>query len=190
MKELIERIKKDGSALGTDRVNVDSFLNHQIDTELLEKIGEEFYNLFSDKKVDKILTIESSGIAISAYTAKFFNHCKMVFAKKALPNTLNSDYYYSDAKSFTKGTTNRIIVSKKYIKEGDNILIIDDFLAHGEALNALTDIVSQGKAHVVGIGIVISKNFQGGYERLKNKGYDVKILAPIKKIEDGIITFE
>lgn len=190
MEELKKRIIKDGTVIGNNIVKVDSFLNHQVDTSLLEQMAHEFYELFKNKKVNKILTIESSGISVAAYVAKYFNYCPLVFAKKSVPNTMNDDFYYFDARSFTKGTVNRIIVSKKYINKDDNILIIDDFLAHGEALKALTHIVEEGNAKVEGIGIVISKNFQKGYDTIKSKGYDLKVLAPIKSIENGIIEFE
>ena len=190
MDELKERIIKEGIFISDDRINVSGFINHQIDTSLMERIGEEFHFLFSDKKVDKILTVEASGIAISSFTARYFNHCPLVFAKKSLPNTMNEEFYSSEAKSFTKGIVNNIIVSKKYISEGENILIIDDFLANGEAANALIRIIEDAKAKVSGIGIVISKNYQKGYYNLKERGYDVKVLAPIKSITNGVIEWD
>ena len=190
MKELKDRIIKEGSFISEDKINVSGFLNHQIDTCLMEKIGEEFYNLFRHKKVDKILTVEASGIAIASFTAKYFNHCPLIFAKKSLPNTMSEDFYSCEAKSFTKGTTNNIIVSKNFLNEGENILIIDDFLANGEAAHALINIVEKAKANVVGIGIVISKNYQKGYNEIKKEGYDLKVLAPIKRVVNGSIEWK
>lgn len=189
MEALKEKIVNEGSAIGTEIVKVDMFLNHCMDMRFVEKIGEEFSKRFDGTKVDKILTVESSGIAIASIAARYFNYPNVVFAKKATPNTMNEETYSADAKSFTKGNVRKIIVSKQYLQKGENILILDDFLASGEASVALANIVEQAGGSVAGIGIVIEKGFQGGRDRLKKLGYKLESLAIIEKIEDGHITF-
>ncbi|MDO4176949.1 MAG: xanthine phosphoribosyltransferase [Bacillota bacterium] len=190
MEALKKKIVEEGSVIGTEIVKVDTFLNHQIDAEFLEKIGEEFKKRFADVEVNKILTVEASGIAIACAAARYFGYPPVVFAKKAAPSTMNEGFYEAEARSFTKGTISKLKVDSKFINTGDKILILDDFLASGEASVALADIVEQGGAEVVGIGAVIEKGHQGGSDRLREKGYRVESLAVIKKIEDGTITFE
>ena len=133
MEELKQKILEEGTAIGKDIVKVDSFLNHQIDARFLEKIGREFARRFSDVKVDRILTVEASGIAIAVGTAQFIGYRPVVFAKKAAPNTMTEGFYEVAAKSFTKGTVSKLIVSEKYLHPGENVLILDDFLAYGAA---------------------------------------------------------
>ena len=189
MEKLKEKILTEGSAIGTEIVKVDCFLNHQMDVKFLEEVGEEFGKKFEGVKVDKILTVEASGIAIACLAAPYFGYVPVVFAKKAAPSTMNEGFLEAEAKSFTKGTVSKFKVAEKFISEGENILILDDFLASGEASIALTEIVEKGGARVAGIGSVIEKGYQGGSDRLRQKGYRVESLTVIDKIEDGIITF-
>ncbi len=190
MKALKEKIRFEGSVIGTEIVKVDSFLNHQIDVEFLEEIGLEFSKRFSDIKVDRILTVEASGIAIACLTAPYFGYPPVVFAKKAAPSTMNTGFYEAEAKSFTKGTISTLKLAKQYIKEGENVLILDDFLASGQAALALVDIVKQGGATVAGIGSVIEKGYQGGSQLLRDAGYRVESLAVISEICDGKVYFD
>lgn len=189
MESLKRRIIEEGLAVGSDRINVDGFINHKIDTSFMDEIGEEFGRRFSGVKVDKILTIEASGIAIAMAAARYFGFCPVVFAKKTKPGTDVTDCYTKEAMSFTTKENNIIKVSKRHISKDENILIIDDFLAHGEATKALTGIVEEAGAKVQGIGIVISKDFQGGRKLLEDKGYKLEILAPVKSLEGGKIEF-
>ena len=189
MDKLKKRILEQGIALGSDRINVDGFINHRIDTSFLDEIGEEFARRFSGVKVDKILTVEASGIAIAVSAARYFGFCPVVFAKKARPNTMTEGAYQAPCMSFTKQTMNEITVAKKHLSPGESVLIIDDFLAHGEAAGALASIVEEAGAKVAGIGIVISKDFQGGKKALEDKGYRVETLASVASLEKGAITF-
>lgn len=189
MDKLKKRIAEEGVAVGSDRINVDGFINHRIDTSFMDEIGEEFAKRFAGVKVDKILTVEASGIAIAISAARYFGFCPVVFAKKAKPNTMTEGVYTAPCMSFTKQTLNEITVAKKHLKEGENILIIDDFLAHGEASRALASIVETAGARVAGIGIVISKDFQGGKKALEDMGYRVETLASVAELEDGNIRF-
>lgn len=189
MEALKEKIIADGAAIGTEIVKVDSFLNHQIDVALLDGIGEEFAKRFAGCEVTKILTVEASGIAIACMAARQFGNIPVLFAKKASPNTMTEGFYSTEVKSFTKGTASVIRVSKKYLNQDDKILIIDDFLAHGEAAVGMAELVEQAGAELVGIGAVIEKRFQGGGARLREKGYRVESLAVIESIRDGRINF-
>ena len=189
MKELKEKILKEGVAIGTEIVKVDHFLNHRLDVRFLERIGQEFRNRFKDCDIDKILTVEASGIAVACLTAPYFGYPPVVFAKKALPNTLTEGFYEAEARSFTKGTVSLFKVSQKFLCKGDRVLIIDDFLAHGEASLALADIVEQAGGIVVGVGAVIEKGFQGGGDKLREHGYRLESLAVVDALEDGKITF-
>lgn len=189
MQLLKDKILNEGEAIGTEIVKVDSFLNHQIDVSFAEEIGREFKNIFSDIKPDKILTIEASGILPAAMTAKEFGDIPLVFAKKNPPSTMTEGFYSSDVKSFTKGTVSTVRVAKKYLLANERVLIIDDFLAHGEAALGLANIVEQSGGIIVGIGAVIEKEFQGGSLKLREKGYNVKSLAVITNIKDGKISF-
>lgn len=189
MKALEEKILKDGEVIGTEIVKVDGFINHKIDVRFMDEMGDEFARLFRDAKPSKILTVEASGIAIACSAARSFGYIPVVFAKKAAPNTMTEDAYTAEARSFTKGTVSLLRISKKHIDKGDRVLILDDFLAHGEAGLALCDIVKQAGAEVVGLGAAIEKTYQGGAAKLRKKGITVKSLAAIAKIEDGQITF-
>ena len=181
MEALKQRILKEGVALGSDRINVDGFINHKIDTEFMDKIGAEFGRKFAGVQVDKILTVEASGIAIAV--------APVVFAKKAAPNTMTDDCYTAEAFSFTKQKSNMLRVSKKHLENGEKVLIIDDFLAHGEASLALCKIIEEAGAEVAGVGIVISKDFQGGKALLEDQGYRVETLVSVSRLENGEITF-
>ena len=192
MEILKKRILKDGLAVGTEILKVDSFLNHQVDVTLFELIGAEFRTRFDDvaERVDKILTIEASGIAVAAFTARFFGSVPVVFAKKEQPSTMMEDYYFSEVMSFTKRKLSSIRVDKKFLGAGDRCLIIDDFLAHGQAALGLARLAEQAGAEVLGAGFVIEKEFQGGGARLREKGIRVESLAVVSKIEDGAILFK
>ena len=190
MKILQERILRDGVVKPGDVLKVDSFLNHQLDIELLEQIGQEFHRRFADKPVTKVLTIESSGIAIAYPVAKAFG-VPLVFAKKRQSVNLDGDLYVAEIESFTHKVTDTVIVSKKFLAAGDHVLIIDDFLANGCALQGLISIVESADATVEGLGIVIEKGFQEGGNRIRNLGYHLESLAIIDAMDDktGTVTF-
>lgn len=189
MKELKEKIERDGLAVGTGILKVDSFLNHQIDVEFLEKVGENFALRFKDCKIDKILTVEASGIAVACIAAKNLDYPKVLFAKKTEPNTMVEDCYLSEVVSFTKKNKSLIRIAKQYLKAGEKVLILDDFMAHGEAALGMVDLVEQAGAEVAGIGIVIEKKFQGGGDKIRKAGYKLESLAMIKEIKDGKVEF-
>lgn len=190
MKLLKERIIRDGKVLNGNILKVDSFLNHMIDTELLDEIGKEFYEYYKDKKPNKILTIESSGIAFGVAAARFFGFIPVVFAKKFSSSNMSKDVYSSLEHSHTKNVDYNIQVSKEYLNENDRVLILDDFLAKGEAMRALIDICTQANCEIVGCGAVISKVYQQGEKILKDSGYDVKVLARIKAMDEKGVEFE
>lgn len=188
MKLLEERILKDGVVLDDKVLKVDSFLNHQLDVALFCEMGKEFFRIFADEAVNKILTVESSGIAIACITAQFFN-VPVVFAKKNRTKNVVGDVYESRVESFTHGKAYDIIVSKNYLSENDRVLIIDDFLANGNAAAGLVDIVLKAGAKVVGIGVAVEKAFQKGGKILRSRGIRVEALAAIKSMnpETGIV---
>ena len=189
MKLLEERIVKDGYVAPGGVLKVDSFLNHQIDVELYNEIGKEFKRLFDAVKVDKILTIEASGIGIACITAQYFG-VPVVFAKKAKSKNIAGEVYTSSVHSFTYGKTYDIMVSEKFINSGENILVIDDFLANGQATLGLMDIIHKAEAKVSGVGIVIEKGFQSGGAQLRKMGINLKSLAIVDEMDDdGNITF-
>lgn len=190
MNFLEERILKDGTVKEGNVLKVDSFLNHQIDVSLLDRIGEEFYNRFKDRKITKILTIESSGIGIACFVAKYFN-VPVLFAKKSKSVNIDGDMYVAEVESFTHKCRNQVIVSKRFINEGDGILIIDDFLANGCALQGLISITENAGASVEGIGIVIEKGFQIGGTVIRNLGYRLESLAIVESMdaEKGTVSF-
>lgn len=192
MDYLKAKILSDGVVKKGNVLKVDSFLNHQMDVRLYNEIGKEFYRLFGDCNVTKILTIEASGIGIACVTAQSFNYCPVVFAKKSKTSNVSDSVYTSQVESFTHSNVNTVIVSKEYIKPEDRILIIDDFLANGAALTGLIDIVNQAGATVVGAGIVIEKGFQDGGKKLREKGYRIESLAIIDSMNDetGEIVFK
>jgi len=189
MQALKDKIVKDGLALGTEIIKVDSFLNHRIDTAFLLELGKEFQRRFADAAPDKILTMESSGIAVAFATAMAFGNLPVVFAKKAAPNTMVEDFYCEPVKSFTKGTVSSAIVAQKFLQAGERVLIIDDFLAHGEAATGLINIVRKAGAEAVGLGAVIEKAFQGGGEKVRAMGCRLESLAIVEEIHDGKIRF-
>ena len=180
---LEERIKKDGVVKGNDILKVDSFLNHQIDPLLADEMGKEFFRLFGDENVDKILTIEASGIAVAVMTAKYFGK-PLVFAKKSRTSNLSDEVWTAKAFSFTHGVENVVMVSKQYLREGERVLLIDDFLANGCALRALRDIVLQAGGIPVGAGVVIEKAFQSGGDDLRRDGLRVEALARIRSMSE------
>ena len=183
MELLKERIRKDGIVKGTDILKVDSFLNHQVDVSLLEEIGKEFYRRFAGCDVNKILTIEASGIGIACLTARAF-HCPVVFAKKSQSKNIAGEVYAAQVASFTHGRVYDVIASKRFLGPEDRVLIIDDFLANGAALEGLIDIVGQAGATLTGAGIVIEKAFQPGGDRIRAGGIRVESLARIKTMSE------
>jgi len=188
MKLLEETIKKDGLVLNENVLKVDSFLNHQIDPKLMLEIGKEFAERFANVGITKIVTIESSGIAPSVMAGYHMN-VPVVFARKRKSLTLTGDLLTASVHSFTKNETNEISIAKKFINENDRVLVIDDFLANGQAALGLVEIVQQGGAEVVGIGIVIEKSFQPGAQILKEQGLRVESLARISSLTNGEVTF-
>ena len=188
MKLLEEKIASEGVSIGTEILKVDMFLNHQLDVNLLDEMGKEFYRLFKDCGATKIVTIESSGIAMAVFAAKYFN-LPALFAKKATHKNVGSDIYTAKCYSFTHGKEYNMNVSRKYLNADDKVLIIDDFLAGGNACNALIDIINQAGAEIVGIGIGIEKGFQPGGKALREKGYNLRSLAIVESMSDGNITF-
>jgi len=190
MNFLEERIVKDGIVKPGNILKVDSFLNHQMDIALMEEIGREFKRRFSGKKITKVLTIEASGIAIAAFVAKEFG-VPMVFAKKSKSINIEGDMYIAEVESFTHKNKNQVIVSKKFISAEDHLLIIDDFLANGCALQGLISISQAAGATVEGLGIAVEKGFQVGGEVIRGLGYQLESLAIVDAMdaETGAITF-
>ncbi|MFJ7951630.1 xanthine phosphoribosyltransferase [Lysinibacillus sp. NPDC096418] len=188
MKLLQEKIIQEGKVLSPSVLKVDSFLNHQIDPQLMKEIGHEFANRFSDQVITKVLTIESSGIAPSVMLGLEIG-APVVFARKRKSLTLSDNLYSSKVHSFTKNETNEISVSHSFIGADDNVLIVDDFLANGEAVKGLLDIAAQAGANVVGVGIVIEKGFQDGGKLLREQGVRIESLAIVDSLEDGKVTF-
>ncbi|WP_044748268.1 xanthine phosphoribosyltransferase [Bacillus alveayuensis] len=188
MRELKEKIISEGIVLSEHVLKVDSFLNHQMDPVLMKKIGETFAKKFRDKEITKVITLESSGIGPALMTAYELG-VPLIFARKRKSLTLNSDLYISKVYSFTKQEESEISIARKFIDCSDSILIIDDFLANGQAALGLIDIIQQAKAQVVGVGIVIEKAFQDGGRRLRERGIHVESLAQIASLTDGKVRF-
>ena len=188
MNFLEEKILKDGVVREGNVLRVDKFLNHQMDVALLTRLAEEIYNHFKNCEVNKILTVEASGIGLACLTAQFFN-CKLLVAKKNKSSNISDNFYSAKAYSYTHKTENNIIVSKEYLSCDDKVLIVDDFLANGCACLSLIDIVNQAGGKVMGISSAVEKTYQGGYEKLTALGYDVYSLARISEMKDGEITF-
>lgn len=188
MQLLKEKILQEGRALSDTVLKVDSFLNHQVDALLMKEIGDEFARRFSDEIITKVLTIESSGIAPATFLA-FTLGAPIVFARKRKSVTMTDDVYVSKVHSFTKNEMNDISVAKDFITADDNVLIIDDFLANGEAVKGLLDIAQQAGAYVVGVGIVIEKAFQQGGQELRAQGVRIESLARLKSLANGKIEF-
>ncbi len=183
MELLHERIRKDGIVKAGNVLKVDSFLNHQIDVKLLNEIGKEFKRIFSDVEITKILTIEASGIAIAAIVAQYFD-VPVVFAKKAQSVNIDGSTYSTKIESFTHKRIYDVIVSKKYLSPEDKILVVDDFLANGCAVNGLIDIIKESGATLQGVGIIIEKGFQEGGKHLRGRGIRVESLAIIDSMND------
>lgn len=188
MELLKERIRKDGQVYPGNILKVDSFLNHQMDVKLLGEIGKEIKRIYGNCGVNKILTIESSGIGIACITAQFFD-CPVLFAKKTKTKNIASSVYKTSVKSFTHGTVYDVIVSKDFLGKGDKVLIVDDFLAEGNALLGLIDLCSQAGAEVAGCAIAIEKGFQPGSQRIRETGVRVESLAVVKSMDDGEVVF-
>ena len=188
MQLLKEKIVQEGKVLSDTVLKVDSFLNHQIDPLLMKEVGDEFARRYSDEIITKVLTIESSGIAPSTFLGLTLG-APVVFARKRKSLTLTDNLYTSKVHSFTKNETNDISVSKNFITADDNVLIIDDFLANGEAVKGLLDIAKQAGAHVVGVGIVIEKGFQQGGKELREQGVRIESLARLKSLANGKVEF-
>lgn len=190
MNFLEERILKDGLVKEGNVLKVDSFLNHQMDVDLMEQIGEEFHRRFGDKKITKVLTIEASGIAIAYAVARQFG-VPMLFAKKSKSVNLDGEMYSADVVSFTHKNQNKVIVSKKFLSSDDHVLIVDDFLANGCALQGLISIVDQAGGTVEGIGIAVEKGFQIGGQVIRNLGYQLESLAIVESMDTatGSVTF-
>ena len=182
MNFLEERILKDGVVKEGNVLKVDSFLNHQMDVALLDEIGKEFHRRFANLNITKVLTIEASGIAIAYAVARCFG-VPMVFAKKAKSINIDGDMYTAEVESFTHRNKNQIIVSKKFLSSDDRILIVDDFLANGCALQGLISIVEEAGAEVAGIGIAIEKGFQFGGRSIRNLGYRIESLASVESMD-------
>lgn len=191
MNFLEERIQKDGIVKEGNVLKVDSFLNHQMDIELFKQMGEEFKKRFADAPINKILTIEASGIGIACIVAEYFN-VPVVFAKKSKSINIEGEMYIAEVESFTHKCKNQVIVSKKFLNPEDRVLIIDDFLANGCALQGLISIITQAGASVEGIGIAIEKGFQSGGRTIRNLGYHLESLAIVDDMnaETGEIIFK
>ena len=188
MRELEERIRRDGIVEDGDVLKVDGFLNHQMDVELFGAMGREWARLFAGEGVNKILTIEASGIGIACIAAQAFG-VPVVFAKKSRTKNIAGDVYRVEVPSFTHGTVSTVIVSRRFLLPGDRLLLIDDFLANGAALEGLIALAGQAGAQVVGAGVAIEKAFQPGGDRIRAKGVRVESLARIKSMSPGHIEF-
>lgn len=189
MKLLEQRILTDGKVLPGGVLKVDSFLNHKIDPDLMHEMALELHRLFGDAGVNKILTIEASGIAIAIMAGYVFG-CPVVFAKKSRTKNISNDVWSTEVESFTHGNTNTVVVSKDYLEKGDKVLIVDDFLATGAALVGLKELCESAGAEVVGAGIAVEKVFQGGGNALRAQGLRVESLAKIAAMTDDSISFE
>lgn len=190
MKELKEKILREGKVREGNILKVDCFLNHQMDIKFFNEMGKAFKERFKDEKVDKILTIEASGIGIAAIVSQYFDYAPVVFAKKTESLNLDKDVYESEVHSFTKKKTYKVRVGKQFLNKGENILVIDDFLAQGCATKGMIDILNQAEANLVGVGIVIEKGFQDGRKALEDLGVRVESLAIIDKFEDNTVKFK
>ncbi|MCC8061226.1 MAG: xanthine phosphoribosyltransferase [Clostridiales bacterium] len=190
MQLLKDRIRRDGKIKAGNVLKVDSFLNHQMDIELFQEIGREFRRRFADAEINKILTIEASGIGIACVAAESF-HVPVVFAKKTQTKNIAGEVYTTKVESFTHGRVYDIIVSKEFLGRGDKVLLIDDFLANGKALEGLAQLVGDSGAELVGAGIVIEKGFQAGGERIRSLGIRLESLAIVERMDEktGTIVF-
>ena len=189
MKKLEERIRRDGTIRGTEVLKVDRFLNHQMDIALINEIGQEFYRIFQGDNVTKILTIEASGIGIACLTAQFFQ-VPVIFAKKNKTKNIAGDVYTSKVASFTHGRVYDIIVSKEFLGPEDRVLLIDDFLANGSALQGLINLVRDSGATLIGAGICVEKAFQPGGDLIRSMGVRVESLARVKSMDEATHSIE
>ena len=187
MESLGRKVKEDGVVIDEKILKVDGFLNHQIDAKLMNDVGKTFYESFKDAGITKILTIEASGIA-PAIMASFHFDVPCLFAKKAKPSTLKDGFYSTDIHSFTKNKTSTVIVSEEFLGADDKVLIIDDFLANGDASLGLNDIVKQANATTVGVGIVVEKSFHNGRQRLEDAGLYVSSLCKVASLKGNKVT--
>ena len=188
MELLEQRILKDGTVKNKDVLKVDNFLNHQMDVKLFREMAKEWKRLFAGEEINKILTIEASGIGIACIVAEEFD-CPVVFAKKSMSRNLDGEMYMTPITSFTHGRTYDVIVAKKFLGKGDKVLLIDDFLANGCALEGLINIVNESGAELVGAGIAVEKGFQQGGRILRDKGVHLESLAIIDSMDENHITF-
>jgi xanthine phosphoribosyltransferase len=188
MKLMQDRILKEAQLLDGGVIKVDGFLNHRMDIDLIDKVGEEFYRIFGNLGVTEILTVEASGIGIACLTARYFK-VPVIFAKKSESKNLVGELYTSEVYSFTKGKSYTIRVEKKYLQKGEKVLLIDDFLANGKALLGLIDICNQAGAEVVGAGICIEKNFQEGGDKIRSMGINLHSMAVIDFDENNNLYF-
>ncbi len=189
VKLLEDRIRRDGVVLNEDVLKVDSFLNHQMDVSLFAEMGKEWARLYGGENVTKILTIEASGIGMACVAAEQFGGVPVVFAKKSKSRNVTGEMYHAQVESFTHGQVNDVTVSKKYLLPTDRVLIIDDFLANGAALQGLMELVAQAGATLVGAGIAVEKGFQPGGDRIRSQGVRVESLARIKHMSPEGIEF-
>ena len=189
MKLLEDKIRNEGKVFPGDILKVDNFLNHQMDVDFLCELGKEFHRLFADCGVNKILTIEASGIGIACLTAQFF-HCPILFAKKTKSRNISSDLWVSTVHSYTHGTDHEVVVARQYLGKDDKVLIIDDFLANGSAITALVELCASAGAEVVGAAVAIEKAYQSGGAKLREGGLRLEALARIARMgDDGSIEF-
>ena len=188
MEQLKERIRREGKVLPGNIIKIDGFLNHRVDTKLLGDIADEFAKYFDTSKATVVLTAEASGIALATVCAERYG-VPMLFAKKAKSDNIESGLYQSEVFSYTYKKRVTLLVSQEWLNADDHVLIIDDFMANGQAVNGLIDIITQAGASVEGIGIVVEKGFQPGGDELRKKGYHLESLAVIKSIDDGKIIF-
>lgn len=189
MELLKERIRKDGIIIEDRILKVDNFLNHQLDVELFSEMGKEWKRRFKDKNINKIVTVESSGIAIACIAAQHFGNIPVVFAKKQKPNSMDGELFEARVYSFTKEQECYIKISKNYLNEDDCVLIIDDFLASGSAVAGMIDICKQANCTIAGVGIVIEKKFQGGRELVLSQGIQLESLAILEGLKNGEVIF-
>ncbi|WP_339349736.1 xanthine phosphoribosyltransferase [Bifidobacterium indicum] len=191
MKELEERIRRQGTVKPGNVLKVDAFLNHQCDVSLFDHMGAEWARLFAGRRVDKILTIEASGIGLACLAARHFGNVPVVFAKKTQSINLDGDQYVAEIYSFTKQRVYPVIVAKRFLTKGEHVILIDDFLAKGNALHGLIDICHDAQVTIEGIGIAVEKGFQEGGRALRQEGYNLKSLAIVESMDPdkGTITF-
>lgn len=188
MKLIEDKIREVGRVLPGDILKVDAFLNHQVDANSMSEIGKEFARLFKDEGITRIVTVESSGIA-PAVMAGLYMNVPVVFARKHKSLTLTDNVYTSDVYSYTKQTSNKISIDKRFIKPNDKLLVIDDFLANGQAVQGLMNIAEQANVEIKGVGIVIEKSYQKGHDMIKKSGIHLESLARIASLSDGKVSF-